>query len=261
MELPKNHVSRNDSRISRLKCTAFAFCGGLLKMACLLMLFAGAREVKGQANRWEKVLEFSGYGTTQTKLIPMIGEKFRIRYQSRIRAAVSIDLLAPDGQIISHLCRYQNLQTPYTETRPITPGMEKAAFRVEGDINGWTVTVEQYIDEIAGWNLFKWRRDDTAMTQKKLVRFGMWIGDASEEMTQKIRIQANRWRITAKSHQTGRLKYEVLNSDNAKIISNHRLTEGESESWIYGPGEYVINCSSIGTSWDIIIDVDEESER
>lgn len=235
-------------------------CVFSLRWLCLLLMFAMAGELKAQAHRWEKVLEFSGHGTTQTKLIPMLGEKIRVRYQARIRAAATIDLLAPDGQLISHLFRYQNLQTPYTETRPITPGVEQAALRVEGDINGWTVTVEQYIDEIAGWNLFKWRRDEAARAQKRLTRHAMWVGEASEEMSQNVTIPAQRWRITAKTHQAGRFKYEVLNANRAVIISNYRLTEGESESWVYGQGEFIINCSSIGTQWDLTIDVDEETE-
>ncbi len=223
----------------------------------IVVLFAGAVMVSAQANKWEKTMEFSGYGTTQTMLMPMLGEKWRIKYQANTRSSVSIDMLTPDGQILSHVFNSISLQGPYTESWNVTPGIEKVAFRVEGDINGWTVVVEQFTDEIASWKLFKWRRDNAAETQKRLSRYGMWTGEASEEMQQKVAIQARRWRITAKSYQTGRLKYEVLNADGISIISNHRLTEGESESWIYAQGEFTILCSSIGTRWDLVIDVDD----
>ena len=226
----------------------------------VLMVFVGLAAIYAQANKWEKTVEFSGYGTTQTRLMPMLGEKWRIKYTSKTRSGVIIDMLAPDGQILSHVLHYQSMQSPYTESWNITPGMEWVAFRIEGDINGWTVTIEQYIDEIAGWQLFKWRRDDEAHTQKKLVRHAMWVGDASEETSQKVTIQAKRWRILAKSHQTGRLKYEVLNADGTRIISNYRLEAGTSESWVYTQGEFTVSCSSIGTPWDLIIDVDETAD-
>ena len=226
----------------------------------VLMVFVGLAAIYAQANKWEKTVEFSGYGTTQTRLMPMLGEKWRIKYTSKTRSGVIIDMLAPDGQILSHVLHYQSMQSPYTESWNITPGMEWVAFRIEGDINGWTVTIEQYIDEIAGWQLFKWRRDDEANTQKKLVRHAMWVGDASEETSQKVTIQAKRWRILAKSHQTGRLKYEVLNGDGVRIVSNYRLEAGTSESWIYTQGEFTVSCSSIGTPWDLIIDIDETAD-
>lgn len=226
----------------------------------VLMMFVGLAVAHAQANKWEKTVEFRGYGMTQTRLIPMLGEKWRIKYASNTRTGVIIDMLAPDGQLLSHVLHYQTIQAPYTESWNITPGMEWVAFRIEGDINGWTVTIEQYIDEIASWKLFKWRRDDEANIQKKLARYGMWVGDASEETSQKVIIQAKRWRILAKSHQTGRLKYEVLNADGARIVSNYRLEAGESESWIYTQGEFTVSCSSIGTAWDLIIDVDEGAD-
>jgi hypothetical protein len=138
--------------------------------------------------------------------------------------------------------------------------MEWVAFRIEGDVNGWKVTIEQYIDEIAVWNLFKWRRDNEANVQKKLVRHAMWVGDVSEETSQKVTIQAKRWRILAKSHQTGRLKYEVLNADGVRIVSSYRLEAGTSEAWIYTQGEFTVSCSSIGTPWDLVIDVDETAD-
>ena len=220
-------------------------------------LLAGVALASAQANKWEKTMEFSGYGTTQTTLMPMLGEKWRIKYQAKTRCSVSINMLAPDGQILSNVFNSISLQGPYTESWNVTPGMEQVAFRVEGDVNGWTVTVEQFVDEIASWKLFKWRRDAAAETQKRLARYGMWTGEASEEIQQKVTIQARRWRITAKSYQTGRLKYEVLNADGHRIISNHRLAEGESASWVYAQGEFTILCSSIGTKWDLAIDVDE----
>ncbi len=227
----------------------------------VLMVFVGLSAVYAQANKWEKTIEFSGYGTTQTRLIPMLGEKWRIKYTSKTRSGVIIDMLAPDGQLLSHVIHYQSLQSPFTESWSITPGMEWVAFRIEGDINGWTVTIEQYIDEVASWQLFKWRRDDEANTQKKLVRYAMWVGEASEETTQKVTIQAKRWRILAKSLQTGRLKYEVLNADGIRIVSNFRLDAGTSESWVYTQGEFTVSCSSIGTPWDLIIDVDETADN
>ena len=226
----------------------------------VLMVFVSLAVAHAQANKWEKVVEFSGYGTTQTRLIPMMGEKWRIKYTSNTRSGVIIDMLAPDGQILSHVIHYQSLQSPFTESWSITPGMEWVAFRIEGDINGWKIVIEQYIDEVASWELFKWRRDNEANTQKKLVRHAMWVGEASEETSQKVTIQAKRWRILAKSHQTGRLKYEVLNGDGVRIVSNYRLEAGTSESWIYTQGEFTVSCSSIGTPWDLIIDIDETAD-
>ena len=227
----------------------------------VLMAFVGLAVAHAQANKWEKTVEFSGYGTTQTRLIPMMGEKWRIKYTPNTRSRVGIDMLAPDGQILSHAIHYQIIQSPYTESWSITPGMEWVAFRIEGDVNGWKVTIEQYIDEVASWNLFKWRRDDEANVQKKMVRHAMWVGDASEETSQKVTIQAKRWRILAKSYQTGRLKYEVLNADGVRLVSNYRLEAGTSESWIYTQGDFTVSCSSIGTPWDLIIDVDETADN
>ena len=226
----------------------------------VLMVFVALAAAHAQANKWEKVVEFSGYGTTQTRLIPMMGEKWRIKYTSNTRSGVIVDMLALDGQILSHVIHYQSQQSPFTESWNITPGMEWVAFRIEGDVNGWKVVIEQYIDEVASWNLFKWRRDDEANVQKKMVRHAMWVGDASEETSQKVTIQAKRWRILAKSYQTGRLKYEVLNADGVRIVSNYRLEAGTSESWIYTQGDFTVSCSSIGTPWDLIIDVDETAD-
>ena len=226
----------------------------------VLMVFVALAAAYAQANKWEKVVEFSGYGTTQTRMIPMMGEKWRIKYASNTRSGVIIDMLAPDGQILSHVIHYQSIQSPYTESWNITPGMEWVAFRIEGDINGWKVSIEQYIDEIASWELFKWRRDDEAKTNKRMARHAIWVGDASEETSQKVTRQAKRWRILAKSHQTGRLKYEVLNADGVRIVSNFRLEPGTSESWIYTQGEFTVSCSSIGTAWDLVIDVDETAD-
>ena len=229
--------------------------------ATLIIALAILLPLAARANRWETTLVLKGYGTTQTKLVPILGEKWRIKYQAASRTAVKIDMLTPDGQILAHVFNYKSIPAPISGSWSTTPGMEQVALHIDGDVNGWSVTLEQYVDEIGGWKLFKWKRDEASLLQKNLARHAMMTGEASEEKTLKLTVSAQRWRLTATTHQNGKLKYEVLNADGSRLVADHRLTPGQSEAWLYGAGEYTIKVSSVGTAWDLAVDTETQAPQ
>lgn len=226
--------------MKRIILTAIVFC------AMVLPVF-------GQASKWENVAQLKGSGIVQTVLIPMVGERWRIKYESKTRASLRIVMLDENGKVVSNVCRHSAQQTMWNETGRMRKGLKMAALRIEGDINGWTLAFDQYVDEIADWELYKWRQASAKPLDDSMEKFGMWCG-GSEDMTTKVNITSVPCRIVVETFEPGRIIYEISGSDKQQAVADRRLQPGVSFSWIYVPGEYTIKCSSICASWTLALE-------
>ncbi len=229
------------------------YVSGLALSAFLMMALAAGR-LHAQAYKWEKTADFSGHGTAQTVLMPIVGERWRIKYESRTRAPLRIVMMDGSGAVVCHVCRHGAQQTSWLESGHVRGGVKSAALRIEGDMNGWSLVFEQYIDDIGGWELSKWRKNCDAKWDSLLEKKGMWCGEGGDEMSCRVAVSSRPWRLVAATAEKGRLKFEVLDKDGKSILADHRLVPGSTTAWFYEAGEFTVRCSSTATPWSLSLE-------
>lgn len=203
---------------------------------------------------WDKTIELSGRGYKQSNVFPLVGSKWRVKYSSKSSTNAKIEMVGKDGKVVVTVINYRKLETPYTATGKITPSMGDVYLRVNGDVNGWSCQLEQYVEEIGGWKIFKWRKD---AADKKTEKFAMWSGDAGDEIEIPVTITAETTQVEFATYESGRVRIYVDDSEGQCHYMDCHLAAGKSRSWIYKPGDYVIRISSVGSSWSVSLDVEK----
>ncbi len=206
------------------------------------------------AYTWDKTITLQGRGVRQSCVFPVVGEKWRIRYVPKARGNVKIELLDEDGVAIMTPLNYRNLDMPQTVSGRSNSAIKNVSLRVEGAVNGWTCTFEQYVDEIGGWDIYRWRNEGKDV--KRFEKFAMWTGDAGDEFETTVNVTAKKCRLLFETFEPGKVKIELIDSNGKCHLLNYHLDKGESDGWVFAPGEYTLKVTSIGSPWTVSIEVE-----
>ncbi len=208
-----------------------------------------------KAYEWDKTISMQGRGIRQTSVFPLVGEKWRVRFVPKSKSNVKVEILDENGKVIASPIIQRNLDMPWTASGEISKSLKSAALRIEGSINGWSCTFEQYVTKSKGWELYKWHNDINSGI--KLEKFAMWTGDASDEIEIPVSVESKKWRVFFETFESGKVNAELVDSNGKCHFLNYHLDKGTSDGWIFSPGEYILKVSSVGSSWAVSFEADK----
>ena len=227
-----------------------------IKISLLFAIMAFAT-LSANAYDWKKTLTLQGRGTRQSCVFPLVGEKWRINFTPKSKGNVKVELLDENGNAFATLLNLRNLDISKTSVGQIIHERQNVALRVEGSINGWSCSLEQYVDAGQGWELYKWNKDYD--NGGKLERFAMWTGEAGDEVEIPVNVEAKTWRVFFETFESGKVKVELVDSQGRCHLLNYHLLKGTSDGWVFSPGEYTLKVTSIGSTWAVSFETDKDS--
>ena len=229
----------------------------LTKRLSPILLIVVMTSIFAYADDWDKTLSIQGRGIRQTCVFPIVGERWRIRYVPKTRGNVKVELLDEDGVVVSTPISYRNTEMPVSASGKSSPALRNAALRIEGDVNGWSCTFEQYVNQGTGWEIYRWRKNFAE--GRNLKKYAMWTGDAGDEVEFPVTVDAKRWRVLFETFESGKVKVELLDGAGKCHLLNYHLDKGTSDGWVFNSGEFVLKVSSVGSSWAVAVEVDDGS--
>lgn len=227
----------------------------LTKRLSPIFLIIALATICANADDWDKTVSIQGRGTRQTCVFPIVGERWRIRYAPKGRGNVKIELMDENGVVVSTPISYKNVEMPVSASGKSSPALRNAALRIVGDTNGWSCAFEQYVNEAAGWEIFRWRKNYSA--GKNLKKYAMWTGDAGDEVEFPLTVDAKRWRVLFETFESGKVKVELLDGTGKCHLLNYHLDKGTSDGWVFNSGEYILKVTSVGSSWAVSAEVED----
>jgi len=217
---------------------------------CILLVAICGAMASAQASRWVEVARWSGCGMLQTQELPFIGEEWKVKYTSKSQSPCTVEMLDKSGTPIATLLNYKNLQGPWTASGDITPSMAKAYLKIDGNKYGWTLVLEQYVDDIAGFNIHKFKKENS-----KYEAYGAWTGEGGDEISIPVNIPSKNWRLTMNAFEPGCLFVEAHDAAGNCLLNNFIINAGTAFSWFHQEGDFVIKASSIATPWTMTIEL------
>lgn len=225
-----------------------------VKITLVLAIMALAT-LSAKAYEWKRTLSLQGRGTRQSCVFPLVGEKWRLNFTPKSKGSVRVDLLDENGNVFATLLNQHNLDMAKTTTGQISHNIRNVALRVDGSINGWSCTLEQYVDASQGWEIYKWNKDHDK--GGKLEKFAMWTGDASDEIEIPVTVESKVWRVLFETFESGKVKVELVDANGKCHLLNYHLFKGTSDGWVFRPGEYTLKVTSIGSPWAVSFETDK----
>lgn len=225
-----------------------------IKIALIIAILAMAA-FGGDAYEWKNTVSMQGRGTRQSCVFPLWGERWRVRFMPKSKGSVKVELLDENGNVVSTPINQRSLDMPWTVTGPINPSLKSAAMRVEGTVNGWSCTIEQFVNHTGGWELHRWNqlhRDD-----KNLERFAMWTGEASDEIEIPVTVESKKWRVLFETFEAGKVKVELIDNNGKCHLLNYHLSKGTSDGWVFSSGDFILRVSSVGSPWAVSFETDK----
>ena len=207
------------------------------------------------AYEWKNTITMQGKGTVQSCVFPLWGERWRVRFAPKSKGSVKVELLDENGKVLSTPINQHNVDMPWTTSGQINRSWKNAALRVEGTINGWSCTFDQFVNHTGGWELYRW--SNLLNKNRQFERFAMWTGDASDEVEIPVTVESPKWRVLLETFDSGRVKVELFDNNGKCHLLNHHLNKGISEGWVFCPGEFVLRVSSVGSPWAVSFEADK----
>jgi len=213
--------------------------------ACfLLFVFLGVCSPRAVAGgRWIKTHQWSGNGTRQTELFPVMGRWWRIRYDHRGKGLFQISVYDKSGRLVDVAA---NLREELPGVHKVKgPGVFFLA--VNGVDSEWNVEVEQYLTLVEEWRLHEEMKKPPAALRK----YAVWTGEDADA-DYPIHIPRGSWKVVFSNEGAGMLQVLVRTKDRDFVaLAANTDKPGTSESWVHASGDFVLHVTAMKTRWKV----------
>ncbi len=205
------------------------------------------------ANEWMSCGDWAACGVLQTDILPMRGEKCRLKLNVRGNQGFEAILFSAENKRVRGLAKLsEGLTHGKSTANSILPQKLKNGFiRFVGGTALWEAQLEQYLADVDRWETMQ-----EFNKKQEYLPLGSWCGDGGEQKEIHITIPSGHWKITAKSFLAGKLSVELTSSEGVCLYRDTLFSANMTRtSWGHQKGDFILKISAGATPWIVTIEM------
>lgn len=205
------------------------------------------------ANEWMSCGTWGAIGVLQTDILPLRGEKCRLKLNVRGDQAFQAILYSAANKRIKGLAKLsEGLNHGKSTANAVLPqSLEHGYIRFIGEKYQWEAELEQYMAEVDRWETLQ-----EFNKKQEFLPLGSWCGEGGEEKEIRITIPSGHWKITAKSVLAGKLFVELTTPEGDCLYRDTLFSANTTRtSWGHEKGDFILKIRAGAAPWVVTIEM------